>query len=319
MRGIDDRIRGAEWAAYAEVGARPRDRVLRVDDGSQHLDVRVTELGPDEPDSLPPVLLLHGIASATVLVAPLLPAFSGRRIVAVDWPGHGLSGGVRVERGTGVRRHAVAVLEGLLDGLGLAEVDVVGHSLGAQFALYGARDLGSRVRRVVTLGAPGAGFAGVRPIAVMKLLALPGLGPAALSVPMSDAQFRRSCAMALGPGVMEAQSPRLYRAARLAGSRRANAIGTASMFRALLGRGRVRPGVALTAEDLRRITQPVLLVWGDRDVFLTPAAAAESIDALPNAVLQQADAGHAPWLEHTEWARDLVAGFLGDPASSRLL
>jgi pimeloyl-ACP methyl ester carboxylesterase len=133
-------------------------------------------------------------------------------------------------------------------------------------------------------------------------------------MPISDKQFRRSGAMALGEGVMEAQSPRLYRAARVAGSRRANAKGTASMFRALLGGGEVRPGVVLTADDLARIEQPVLMLWGTHDVFLTPANARLSIEAIPNAVLETCDAGHGPWLEHPDWARALIADFLGAPS-----
>jgi pimeloyl-ACP methyl ester carboxylesterase len=305
----DAQIRAAEFRAYREVGGEPRDRILRLHDGTQALDVRITELG--EPGDQPPVLVQHGIASASVMLAPLLPHLAGRRVVVVDWPGHGLSGSVRVEPGAGVRRHVRGVHSSLLEAIDAEQVDVVGHSLGAQFGLYAALDHPDRVRRLVTLGAPGAGLDGTRPIPIMRALSLPGIGPLLLKVPMSDRQFRQSGAMALGPGVMEAQSPLVYDAAKRVAGRGANAAGTASMFHALLHRGRVRDGVVIEAGELGSLTVPVLMVWGDRDVFLTPSAAQPSIDAIPDARLMQVDAGHGPWLEHPVEVGRAVGEFLG--------
>lgn len=305
----DTLVRDAERAAYRREGLRPRERTVRVSDGSVPLDVRVTELG--EPGDLPPVLVLHGIGSATVMAAPLLPALEVRHVLALDWPGHGLSGDVRVDRARGIRTFAVEVVDSLLAALGVDVVDVVAHSMGAQFALYAALDLPGRVRRLVVLGAPGAGFAGVRPIPVMRALAVPGLGRILLSLPMDDRAFRRSIDASLGPGVVDTLSPELYAAAKLAGSRRANAAGIASYFRALLdARGRVRPGVAIPPAELARLDVPVLLVWGSRDVFLLPLAARESICAVPDARVVDVDAGHAPWLEHGEVVHEAVAQFL---------
>ena len=184
--------------------------------------------------------------------------------------------------------------------------------MGAQFGVYGALAMPDRVRRLVILGAPGAGFVGVRPIPVMKVLAVPGLGRVLLSLPTTDKQFRGSIDMALGPGVADTFPRALYDAARLVGSRRDNAAGTASYFHAMLQRGRVRPGVAVPPEELTRLAQPVLLVWGDRDVFLTPEAAKESIGALPDARLLALDAGHGPWLEHPDEVGRAVSAHLGD-------
>lgn len=304
----DPGIRAAEFAAYREVGAEPRDRLLALHDGDQAVDVRITEVG--EPGSAPPVVLQHGIASATVLFASLLPHLADRHVVLVDWPGHGLSGTVRITPGAGVRRHVKGVFGSLLDTLGFDQVDVVGHSLGAQFGIYSALDHPSRIRRLVTLGAPGAGLAGTRPIPVMRLLSVRGLGRVALSLPMSDKQFRQSGAMALGAGVMEAQTREVYDAAKLVAGRRANAAGTASFFHALLHRGQVRPGVVVGADELAVLGQPVLLCWGDKDVFLTPDAAQASIEAIPDHRLLRLTGGHGPWLEHPDEVGSAVADFL---------
>ena len=56
----------------------------------------------------------------------------------------------------------------------------------------------------------------------------------------------------------------------------------------------------------------MLLVWGDRDVFVTAEAAKESISALPDARLVTLDAGHGPWLEHPDEVGRGVAEHLRD-------
>jgi pimeloyl-ACP methyl ester carboxylesterase len=307
----DQRIREAELSAYRGAGVAPRERILDLDDGRNAVQVRVTEFGSSDGPELP-VLLLHGIASPSSLFAPLVPYLGTRYVVVVDWPGHGLSGELVLGNDDSPRRHAVGVLRSLLDALEVEVVDVVAHSMGAQFALYGCLGLPARIRRVVTLGAPGAGFEGVAPVAVMKLLAVPRVGRVLLSLPMSDKAFRRSGAMSLGPGVVETLTRPVYDAARLVGGRRANAASIAGFFRSFLRRGRVRPGVPISPAELDGIGQPVLLVWGDRDVFLTPEAGAASAGGLRNGRLMTFDAGHAPWLEHEQEVGEAIAAFLAE-------
>jgi pimeloyl-ACP methyl ester carboxylesterase len=292
----DGAIRAAEKAAYAHYGLVPRERYVRTDTGCGHVEVRLTEFGTDETQ--PPIVLLHGIASITVLAASLVPSLGERRVIAVDWPGHGLSGPCVLPQGLGIRTHATTTLASLLDTLGLEQVDLVGHSMGAQFALYAAHDLGVRVRRVVLLGAPGAAITGVKPVSIMKLLATPGLGRAMLSVPMSYGTFHRNQDLTLGPGALDDAPPKLVEAAFLLAGRRSNAASIASFFRSLIRRGAVRQGVALPLEELGRLRQAALFAWGDLDVFLAPALAATSIVAIRDVrVLRLATAGHAPWLQ----------------------
>lgn len=292
----DNAIRTAERAAYDYFGSTPRERRIVIDTGCGRCEVRITEFGDDR--SHPPIVLFHGIASATVLAAPLLAHLDGRRVIALDWPGHGLSGPCVVSPRLGIRTHAVTTITSLFDRLELSEVDLVGHSLGAQFTLYAAHDLGPRVRRIALLGAPGAAIIGVRPLPVMKALAVPGLGPALLSAPIPERLFRRSQDLALGAGALDAVPPALIEALHLLAGRRSNATSIASFFHSLIRGGRIRRGVGLTVEELGRIGQPVLFAWGDQDVFLAPAAAASSIVAVRDVRLLRLPAtGHAPWLQ----------------------
>ncbi len=82
----------------------------------------------------PAILLLHGVSLSAAAWAPLFAALPGRRLVAVDLPGHGLSDPVAYRRGQ-VREHTRRLLDDLVDAVGLDEVAVVGHSLGGMFAL----------------------------------------------------------------------------------------------------------------------------------------------------------------------------------------
>ena len=307
---LDRQIRAAERKTFAHYGAEPSENVIAVNTGVGHTHVRLSIFGPEESPETP-VLLLHGIASLTILAAPLLKYVPNRRIIAVDWPGHGLSGPGVLPKHTDVRRHAVMTIRSILDALDLDEVDVIGHSMGGQFGLYASLELRDRVRRLVLLGAPGAGFFGVKPVPVMQLLAIPRLGKRLLSMPVSDKAFDKNNDLMLGAGALD-RVPRVFLyTAKLAGGRKRNAASIASFFRALIKRRKVRHGVAVPLEELASLTQPTLLCWGDEDVFLSPITANASIISIPDHLLiRVAGAGHAPWLQAEELVGQAVANHL---------
>ena len=305
VRALDLRIIEAEDLTYGLYGLRRNDKYLRVETGCGQTEVRATIFG-DASDQ-PPILLLHGIGSAQVLAAPLIPYLGERQVIALDWPGHGLSGPCVLAATQDMRVHARAVVESVLDALSLETVDMVGHSMGAPFSLYSGLELPGRIRRLILLGAPGAAFEGIRPLAAMKLLAVPKLGPFLLARPMSDRAFDRFNDLALGAGALDAY-PELRSALRLLGARTANATSLASFFCAMVKGGHVREGIALADRELGRVTQPTCVAWGDQDVFLPPLEAARSLVALRNChSLRVPSAGHAPWLQ----ALELVGGHVG--------
>src|SRR5690606_18788359 len=84
---IASAYRDAEARLLAEYGlARADDRMVEVPGTGMRL--HVIELAGDERV---PVVLLHGMAAVTAAAVPLIPALGGRRVIAPDWPGHGLS------------------------------------------------------------------------------------------------------------------------------------------------------------------------------------------------------------------------------------
>lgn len=97
-------------------------------------------------EGAPAVLALHGLTSTSQSFNGLAGLRPDLRVVAPDLPGRG--GSVRTTAGAGMAGH-VAAVRGLVDALGLDDVALVGHSMGAFLAPLVAADLGPRVRRVV--------------------------------------------------------------------------------------------------------------------------------------------------------------------------
>jgi pimeloyl-ACP methyl ester carboxylesterase len=180
----DAQLRAAEGRLLEHLGLTATERMITVPAGRTggpagrggpgEVAVRLLELGPG--DGSPPVLFLHGIASASAAAFPLMRALSGRRVLALDWPGHGLSGECVLPANTDIRQHVRAVLGGVLAELGVSAVDLVGHSLGGHFGLFFTIAEPGAVRRLVLLGAPGGAFPQMRPVAAMRALAVPGAG-----------------------------------------------------------------------------------------------------------------------------------------------
>ena len=72
-----------------------------------------------------------------------------------------------------------------------------------------------------------------------------------------------------------------------------------------------RTEVALTPDQLGRITQPAQFVWGGQDPFGTPAVGQQAAALIPGARFELiSEAGHAPWLAHPTAVAGRVGPFL---------
>lgn len=100
-------------------------------------------------DEQPPVLFLHGALGVRGHFDALRQRFPERSHIAVDFPSHGESevkhGEVNIER---LARDTLA----LLDALDVAQVDIIGYSMGGYVGLVLAHLAPGRVRSIVTLG-----------------------------------------------------------------------------------------------------------------------------------------------------------------------
>lgn len=77
-----------------------------------------------------------------------------------------------------------------------------------------------------------------------------------------------------------------------------------------------RPGMALTSDDLARISQPVQLIWGEQDPFGPPEVGEEAAKIIEEAEFHRIPGGHVPWLSQAELIADLVIPFLEKQSSS---
>ena len=108
----------------------------------------------DSPGTGRPFLLLHGFAGDRTTWAALQSGLrrAGRRVIAPDLPGHGL---------TEIEAASVADLSrdlsGFLDALRIPSVSVVAHSLGAAAAVTLATEAGNRISDVTLIAPAGLG------------------------------------------------------------------------------------------------------------------------------------------------------------------
>jgi pimeloyl-ACP methyl ester carboxylesterase len=275
----------------ARYAAPPSQRVQAAG-----LTLHVRDTGPRDA---PAVLLLHGFgASLHSWEAWALDLQQQFRVIRVDLPGSGLS---QAEPAGDYRdARTLQVLLALLDRLGVAQADVVGHSMGGRLAWKLAAENPSRVRRLVLVAPDGfasPGFAYGQPPEVGPVLRLmkhvlprtllrASLAPAyADPAHLSEDDVTRYHDLLRAPGARDALLARLQQ---------------------------------MVLQDptpwLQRVQAPTLLLWGDKDAMIPPANAQDFLRTLPHARLQMlAGVGHLPQEEAPALSLPPVRAFLLAP------
>jgi pimeloyl-[acyl-carrier protein] methyl ester esterase len=244
----------------------------------------------------PPLVLLHGWAMHSGAWGEL-PARLARhhRVHAVDLPGHGHSPPLPAF----TLHDVVATLDGAFGREG-APLTVLGWSLGALVAMRWALVARERVARLVLVAAT--------PRFVAKADWPHAMAPQTLE--------------RFGDELRVAWKETVHRFLSLQVRGSEHARGTlARMREALFAHGEPSPATladalaVLRRTDLRAeigsITQPTLVIGGDRDTLVLPGAAAWLADHLPHATHANiSGAGHAPFLSHPEAFAAAVEDFL---------
>ena len=295
---LEDDVRAAEAELIRAVGAEVDESFLDL--ARTGLRVRLLAHG-----SGPPLVLLHGVSLGAAAWAPLFTALPGRRLLAVDLPGHGLSDPAVYRRGH-VRRHARDLIDDVFDALGIDAAPVVGHSLGGMFALWYAAAGGRRISRLVAMGEPAVALPGVRVRMPLSLLTVRGLGLAVLRSPSPRPVYRRLLAQGLGRAEVAAAPDPLVDALRLAARRPENARTVSSLMHAIDRFRRPRPESVLTAAELAAIGIPTTFIWGTDAPYLSADDARPSIDRIPGATLHEVPGAHGPWLVDPALSADLI-------------
>ena len=225
-----------------------------------------------------PLVLLHGgLMTIDLNFGPLLgPLAGGRQVIAVELQGHGHT--ADTSRAMTIETLAGDVVA-LLDHLGIAEADLFGFSLGGLVAY------------AVALGAPGRG--GKLIVASADAYRPPGRE----SVPLDEDRMPTPADFQAMRDAYEAVAP------------------DPSHFDALgetVGTMVTKTYVGWTADDLRAMQTPTLVLVGDND-FIRVSAAVEAVELRPHGQLAVlAGTTHMDMTRSPERILVMVVPFLDD-------
>jgi len=80
-------------------------------------------------------------------------------------------------------------------------------------------------------------------------------------------------------------------------------------FQALISPFGYRRATRIRPDDLRQLSVPTLMIWGDSDPVVPIEAARAAAQLIPDARLEVLPAGHVPWLGHPEQVAELLTAF----------
>ncbi len=285
-------------AAAIPISARPVELASGI-------TLNVLEGGEGEP-----LLLWHGSGVNALSLVPLMEHLPKRRVIAPHRPGYGLSDPLSYDRQS-IREASVGIVEQVLDAYALERADFVGNSTGGVWSLWTALDRPNRAGRIVLAGVTPL-LPGTQPPLPLRLMSTPGLGTLlGKLMPAPSPKSVRAMMAGMGEGETIGRHPRLVDVMVAAGSDpiagQVAGEELGSMIRGLAG---FRPQHQLPAHDLARITNRVLLLWGNEDPVDAGSAVEQVVAALPAASVDALDAGHAPWLGDPENIADRVMRFL---------
>lgn len=235
------------------------------------------------------LVLLHGIGSASASWLHQLQRLGGRQLVlAWNAPGYGGSSDLPMEvpvAGDYARR-----LWAWLDVLGVGQVDMVGHSLGALMAAAATRAAPQRVASLVLLAPAngyGAASAELRDTKLRdRLTLLDTLGPQGIAEKRGAAMLSATASndqVAYIKGVMAQIEPHGY----------------AQAVRMLSGGN--------LAFDVAAITCPISVASGSADVITPPAGCQAAARAARTPWIDLGEVGHACPLEAADQVNQLIS------------
>lgn len=274
----------------------PELREVRLDDGMT--------LGYRELGTGPPVLLVHGWPTSSLLWRGVMPAIARRnRVVALDLPGFGASD-KPVGAGYGFGLFEAAI-DGFLGALDVDEVSVAVHDLGGPVGLHWTI---ARPRRVTAL-------------ALLNTLVYPEFSDAveafltACATPELRDRLTSPDGLAAAMRLGVADETRLSDAA-IAGVQEPFRTESDRLALAEAGVGLDRDEFAEIARGLPSLRMPVRVVYGERDAILPDIAetVARLRRDLPQAIVTALpQCGHFLQEEAPEEIGDLLADFFADP------
>jgi len=270
--------------------------MLRLGTGPDGIAVNYHDQGQGEA-----VLLLHGSGPGVTAWAnwrTVLPELAQtHRVIAPDMAGFGYT--QEPENFATTPQNWVAQVVGMLDALGLEEVNIIGNSFGGAIALHLAHQHPHRVRRLILMGSVGISFPispglekvwGYKPSlpAMRELLGIFAHDHRIINEDLVQMRYQASVREGVG-GSVHARFARLFPAPRQ----------------------QCVEKLALDAQQLTRIAAPVALVHGRNDQVIPFPVSERLAQVLPNATLYPIDeCGHWVQIEKRDAFVHIVQTFL---------
>ena len=255
----------------------------------------------------PPVVHLHGNNTSSLSHLMLLEHLTGVRTYLVDRPGFGLSDPETFPRRT-FRSCAVRFVDEVLDNLGLDSAVLVGASGGGTWAIWYALDRPERVSGLVMLGSvpllPGARI----PMGI-RLMATPLLGNVLGRIVRPGRRMLLHLMSSMGEGDTILRHPDLLDSLIDAARDPVATAANVEEFQAVISPFGIRSATRIRPEDLRRVTVPTLMIWGDHDPVVSVADAKATAELIPDARLEVLPAGHVPQLGNPDRVAELLEEF----------
>ncbi|HEX6398269.1 MAG TPA: alpha/beta fold hydrolase [Steroidobacteraceae bacterium] len=249
-----------------------------------------------------PLLLIHGFAlpgHETFLPWAHAELEPHRVLILPDMLGYGFSERNPVPGNYFTLQSYSRDLAGILDALGVAEVDVAGHSWGGMIAAQFALDHPDRVHRLALID---AGFFMPSSSPLEKIIHLPlGIGRAVAWHALGDGPFSYVKLMCQQRRDCELIPPTHIK-------------GSSDTLQAMIYTSRHSDQIAALEASLGRIHTATLVLWGAQDQIVPLATAEKLTRAMPAArsvVIE--DAWHMPWLEEPAATAQPLLEFFAAP------
>ena len=263
------------------------------------MQVHIRDTGP-RADPVP-VVLLHGMSSSLHTFEGWQTALQGeRRVISVDLPGFGLTG-PSPQGDYRIDAYTRFVLR-LLDTLGVKQVVLVGNALGGEIAWQTAVLAPDRVSKLVLIDADGYQPSVLSMPIAFQIASMRGLRWVSERI-LPKAMVAASVRSVFGAPSKATQDKidRYFELNLRVGNRRAL---FQRMDQATFGE---------SAPLIRRITQPTLVLWGERDQMISPDLGAQFCDDIPRCRLVTfPKLGHLPQEEDPEGTLPDLVSFLAN-------
>lgn len=302
-RVVDARNAELKLLSHYKLNAKIRN----IPFGNSDYKIRVIEYGSGNP-----VIIVPGNTGDAFPLIPLMAQLTNRHIIAINRPGGGMSDGMD-HRNIDFHKFAVQTIISVLDAFKLDTVPIIAHSIGGHMSILTAIDRPERVSALALLGVPG-NLISTSPPTALRALSIPGLNNLLykLIMPKKPDKSLRNLSFMGHPSETLRKLPSefadCYYYFQQLPNYKFSSLSLMQRINCLHGPS---PDVLLHKEELNRVKQPTIFLWGTNDPFGSVEIGRKIASCFQQPEFHAIQsAGHLPWLDKPEECGSLVMKFI---------